>query len=119
MFKLHFYYNNYTKSGGPLANPISSSSKLYEKLLEAYNTQDKRVRFESCYQLVDQAEYIEIHYVISMLKEFNSTGDTSSLPLDHLEEILNPLTSLFAGNAEGRRAFLLDILEEARERKRP
>lgn len=102
-----------------MANAIAATSELYEALLIAYDITDKRARFDACYQIVDQAEYMEIHYVISMLKEFENTGDTSSIPIEKIEKILKTVTALFAGKEAGRRAYLLDILEEARDRKRP
>ena len=102
-----------------MENTIAATSELYEELLKAYDIKDKRARFDACYQIVDKAEYSEIHYVISMLKEFENTGDTSSIPIEKIEHILKTVTTLFAGKEAGRRAYLLDILEEARDRKRP
>ena len=102
-----------------MANSIAATSELYEKLLEAYKTQDKLSRFERCYQIADQAEYTDIHYVLTMLREVAYTGDVSSVPFEHIERILKVAIALFDRKGAGRRAFLMDILEEARERKRP
>ena len=103
-----------------MANPIQATSELYKKLCSVYQEQDKRVRFDSCYKLADEASYEEIHYVISMLKEAGLDDDIPDISIGGLSvaNIINGLKSFFGAEVVRRRAFLLDILEEARERKR-
>ena len=56
-----------------MSNPIKETSKLYDNLLKIYDkTKDKKERFSKCYNLVNKANYKDIHYVISMLKQSNS-----------------------------------------------
>lgn len=101
-----------------MSNVIKNSSKIYAELLDAYETENKIERFEKCYGIVDAAEYKDIHYVITMLKESERSGDPSNIPFDSIETVVKALISLFAGKDLGKKAFFLDILEEARERKR-
>ncbi len=103
-----------------MANPIQATSALYKNLCTAYQEEDKRVRFESCYKLADEASYEEIHYVISMLKEAGFDEDLPDISIGGLSisNIIKGLKSFIGTEVVMRKAFLLDILEEARERKR-
>lgn len=103
-----------------MSNPIRDTSKLYNDLSTAYeNTSDKIERFEKCYILADKATYNDIHYVISMLRENNSLGAEDSLFAGDFTDIVKGVLKAFTGKTHMKHAFLLDILEEARERKRP
>ena len=68
---------------------------------------------------MNKASYKEIHYVISMLKQSNSLIENDLYNGIELTEIVVKLFKSFMGEKYIRQAFLLDILEEARERKRP
>lgn len=104
-----------------MSNPIRETSELYDKLCQVYDEEKLRERFKKCYTLIDDASYDEIHYVISMLKESSNEDDFSGISIGgiiDLSGIMN-LLKLFAASKTIRRcAFLLDLLEEARERKR-
>lgn len=102
-----------------MANAIAAVSSLYEDLLIAYENEDKRSRFSTCYELADNAEYREIHFVISMLKEVELNDDAENILPDSFKTLLSAVKTLLASKENRRRVFLLDILEEARERKRP
>ena len=103
-----------------MSNPIEESSIVYKSLLRAYRIKDKRKRFAICYKVVDRASYKEIHYIISMLKEagFDDVQMPTIGTID-FSAILSIFNNLFANDTIRRQAYLLDILEEARERKRP
>ena len=104
-----------------MSNPIEESSIVYKALLRAYRIKDKRKRFAKCYNVVDRASYKEIHYIISMLKEAGFDDDVPLPTIGSIDcsAILSIVKNLFANDIVRRRTFLLDILEEARERKRP
>lgn len=103
-----------------MSNPIRDTSILYDSLSTVYeNTTDKIVRFQKCYDLANEANYTDIHYVISMLRENNSLGAEDSLFAGDFTDMLRSLLKAFTGKTHMKHAFLLDILEEARERKRP
>lgn len=96
-----------------MGNAIAEKSILYKNLLEACKDQNYLVRFNKCYDLVENADYKEIHFIITMLKaNENAVGETN---VDLIDMLKGCIDSLF-GN-RGRAAFLLDILEEARGRK--
>lgn len=100
-------------------NAIGKISELYSELLDAYEEKNKIKKFEKCYELADKATYKEIHMAISYIKEDNESGDISGIPNESVQKIMSALLTLVVGNVRGRKAYLLDILEEARERKRP
>ena len=103
-----------------MSNPIRDTSKLYDDLSATYeNTSDKIERFKKCYALADKASYNDIHYVITMLKENYSLGAEDSLFAGDLTDTIKGILKAFTGKIHMKHAFLLDILEEARERKRP
>lgn len=103
-----------------MSNPIRNTSTLYDSLSTVYeNTTDKIERFQKCYDLANEANYTDIHYVISMLRENNSLGAEDSLFAGDFTDMLRSLLKAFTGKTHMKHAFLLDILEEARERKRP
>lgn len=104
-----------------MSNPIRDTSKLYDNLSIVYeNTTDKIERFEKCYDLANKASYNDIHYVISMLKENNSLDDAEdSLFVGDFTDVIKSVIKVFTGKTHMKHAFLLDILEEARDRKRP
>ena len=64
--------------------------------------------------MADEADYHEIHFAITMLKTFEGTELVTAD-----EPVLSSLLSITKAFGSGRRAFLLDILVEARGRKRP
>lgn len=100
-------------------NPIESTSEIYKELSATYeNTPDKRERFQKCFDIVNSASYEEIHYMISMLKETRSLNPNDALGSGDLADILSSIILAFTGKTQMKHAFLLDILEEARERKR-
>lgn len=111
-----------------MANPILEASELYRSLKPAYdNTKDLAFRFQTCYDIVDQASYSDIHFLITALKESRFTDGMqnaldASVPdaiLDAIKTLFNLLRTYVSVDAIKRNTFLLDILEEARERKRP
>lgn len=99
-------------------NAIATVSDLYKDLIEAFEIKDKKERFEVCYKLANRASYKDIHMAITYVKEDDNSGDLSNIPDTEIVSILKSFLILFTGNLSGRRAYLLDILEEARERKR-
>ena len=104
-----------------MANPIRETSKLYDDLCTACEKTKLRERFEKCFELVEAASYEEIHYVISMLKEVEYTEDLEGISIGgivDLSGIINALKIMFSSRTARSHAFLMDILEEARERKR-
>lgn len=104
-----------------MANPIRETSKLYDELCIACEKMKLRERFDKCYTLIDNASYEEIHYVISMLKEVECTEDLDGISIGgivDLSGIINALKIMFSSRTARSHAFLMDILEEARERKR-
>ena len=103
-----------------MSNPIRDTSKLYDDLSAIYeNTSDKIERFKKSYALADEADYNDIHYVISMLRENSSLGAEDSIFAGDFTDIIKSVLKAFTGKTHMKHAFLLDILEEARERKRP
>lgn len=102
-------------------NAIGTVSPLYNALITAYEIEEKRDRFFTCYNLVEASNYEEIHLAISMLKEAHSYSDSDieNILVDSFKSFFNALKVLLAGKSTQRAAFLLDILEEGRERKRP
>ena len=102
-----------------MGNAIAATSELDSQLIEAYEIDGRYSRFCACYDIVDQAEYKEINYAIALLKEFEGTPDGSEIELKGLGDLVTILKTLFASKEIRRKAYLLDILEEARERKRP
>ncbi len=97
-------------------NYIAKDCKVYEDLLNAYNeNMDNPVeRFYKCYDVIDKANYFEIHFIITLLKEFEGATFSSETDISGIKELLE----LINHEGKSRRAFILDMLEEARERKR-
>ena len=95
-------------------NKIALKCRVYQKLLDTYENEEK---FLKCYEVIDEADYYEIHYAITMLKAFESVkiGDTN-IPV--LSKLFDSIV-LYLSEHTTRRAYFLDLLEEARERKRP
>ena len=100
-------------------NVIAKDCKVYEDLLNAFkeNAKNPVERFNKCYDIIENAHYYEIHFIISMLKEFENAGIDLNIFNDH--PALRGLLEIVNKSGSGRRAFFLDMLEEARERKRP
>lgn len=98
-------------------NVIAEKSELYQKLLKAYQIEDLGERFNKCYKLVDKAKYKEIHFVITCLKQ-NAAVDIPKISIEPINVFLESFFTGIAGSVMVRSTFLLDILEEARERKR-
>lgn len=104
-----------------MSNPIRETSELYDNLCQTYEDEKLRDRFNKCYTLIDDASYDEIHYVISMLKESSNEDDFNGISIGgiiDLSGIINLLNLFTTSKTIRRCAFLLDLLEEARERKR-
>ena len=103
------------------SNAIAKDSTLYNQLINVYRDEkDKRKCFESCYKIIEEADYFEIHFLITRLKEFYNDGfDDFSASLPEPISFVNMINYAFNSESLKRKAFLLDILEEARERKRP
>lgn len=104
-------------------NVIGKQSDLYKQLIDIYDCYDKpkdilvkRERFNRCFETVDKSEYEEICFVISLLKELD---DVESSVIEAIQFILEILKRLLFSKEAKRNRFLLDLLEEARERKRP
>ena len=99
-------------------NAIAKDSPLYDALLSAYEIPDRRLRFQTCYELVDHASYEDIHFVTAMLSEVHAiTNDDFSSVLP--DTFFQSLTLLLSSKPVQRASYLLDILYEGRERKRP
>lgn len=102
-------------------NVIGKRSQLYKELIDAYECyktgEDEvhRNRFFRCYEIVDEYDYEEICYVISMIKE-NTTVE--SIEFSKVKDIIEAVKIIFGFKLKARMSFLLEILEEARERKR-
>ncbi len=102
-------------------NRIALNNEHYKLLLETYKDLEKEPmnQFVHCYETIDKMKYIDIHFIITSLKAFETA---SSLPFagELVDATLQPILDLIGcvQNDKGRRAFLLDLLEEARERKR-
>ena len=98
-------------------NVIAKDCKVYSDLLNAYknNLSNPVERFFKCYDIIDKASYHEIHFIITLLKEFKGANFFSNTDLPLIKEFLDFINR----NGTSRRAFILDLLEEARERKRP
>ena len=109
------------KGGVNLANPIRRNSELYDNLCIAFEETELKLRFDACYQLAKEASYEEIHFVISALKEAGFDEDLPDFSVAgfSLSNLMNALKAFVGAKVVRRKAFLLDILEEARDRKRP
>ena len=94
-------------------NFIAKNSPLYGELLEAVKIKDSLERFETCYDLIHAANYEDIHYIITTLKELKATGKT---PIK-ITDTITSFFELFLGKS-GEKAILMDLLKEARKRKR-
>lgn len=103
-------------------NAIGKRSELYKELIDAFDCYDIQVpeahrqRFDRCYAIIDEAQYKEICYVISQIKELEHRDPTG---ITEVEVLTTVAINVFAGKVTARGRFLLDLLEEARERKRP
>ena len=104
---------------GNTKNVIAKDCKVYEDLLNAFaeNPKNPVERFNKCYDIIENANYYEIHFIISMLKEFENAGPNPQIIIEI--PAVKALLEIVNSNGRGRRAFFLDMLEEARERKRP
>lgn len=98
-------------------NAIAKECKVYEDLLNAFNDNKNNPveRFNKCYDVINTASYYEIHFIISMLKDFEGGDPSFNTNILGIVDLINAINS----SGKSRRAFLLDMLEEARERKRP
>lgn len=105
--------------GEIVMSKISDNSPLYENLIETYNTYKDKERFEKCYEIVDGSSYKDIHHLITMLKEFQGSAAEIELPNDTVKALSQFLINFFNKSYFARTAYLMDILEEARCRKRP
>ena len=88
---------------------LAQRSRLYKKLLKAKKIDDRKERFDFFYDLIDNAEYKEIHFIISAKKELEAI----KIPNEKIQPYIEQLFAV-----RGFNAFLMDLLEEARERKR-
>lgn len=103
-------------------NVIGKQSDLYRQLINAYDCYDnpkdlsvKKERYGRCYEIINDAKYEEICFVISLLKELDDVENTA---VEVLQIILEVIKRLLTSKEARRNRFLLDLLEEARERKR-
>ena len=69
--------------------------------------------------IVDKSTYKDIHYLITKLKQFENADINLAPNNDTIKSAANLLVSLFNSQYFSRNAFFMDILEEARDRKRP
>ena len=105
-------------------NYLGQRSELYNKLLEAEKIKDRYERFVECYEVIEDASYVEIHFIISAIKELEAIDESSvklvlgefTINVDIIAIIVSLLELLH--KKKGYKAFLVDLLEEARERKR-
>lgn len=115
-------------------NLIMRRSKLYIRLSERYGKyaelldspdypekeidliKEHRLRFEECYNIVDNEEYKEICYLISLL---NESSESENVGIETIDMIISGTKKLFFSNLTQKEVFIRDLLEEARERKRP
>ena len=96
-----------------MVNDIAKDSKLYTDLLDAYEIENKILRFNTCYDLVEASTYMDVLFVISRLKELDVIVDSESILVDTLKSIVDVLMFFIGNKSMRRRAYLLDILEEA------
>ena len=100
-------------------NIIAEHSEMYKKLILAYErTTNMKERFYICYSIVNEADYKEIHMVISMLKRDSSVNIDNIESFNSVMQLFKAIIQSMSGKIQMRKSFLLDILEEARERKR-
>lgn len=102
-----------------MGNVIAKYSEMYERLISTYETTNAKERFYKCYSIVDEADYKEIHLVISMLKRDASVNIDNVESFSNIMQLFKAIIQSLSGKIQMRKSFLLDILEEARERKRP
>lgn len=102
-----------------MKNAIAKDSYLYEELLRAYDVEDSLMRFNTCYEIIDQADYVDILFVISRLKELDCSAEIGGVLSESFQAVFLAIKHLFGSKSIRRCNYLLDLLEEAKERKRP
>lgn len=102
-----------------MKNPIRESSAMYNELCIAYEEiENPKERFEKCYNIVEESDYMEICFVISMLKRCESVTIENIEGFNSIIQIVKAIFSSATNETKMKHVFFLDILEEARERKR-
>lgn len=99
-------------------NEIAKYSELYRKLIVAYETEDKLIRFNTCYDLIENATYKEILFAISCIKECEAAEELEDSLPDAVKQLTTAMKTVFGSKIGRRQSYLLDLLEEAKERKR-
>ena len=102
-----------------MKNPIRENSTMYNELCIAYEEiENPKERFEKCYNIVENSDYMEICFVISMLKRCESVTIENVEGFSSIIQIVKAIFSSATNETRMKHVFFLDILEEARERKR-
>ena len=99
-------------------NEIAKVSELYHKLITAYEIEDKIVRFTTCYDLIDKATYKDVLFAISCVKECEAVSELDNALPEGIRTLVTAMKTVFASKVDRRQSYLLDLLEEAKERKR-
>lgn len=99
-------------------NEIAQYSELYRNLIVAYENDNKLIRFNTCYDLIEKATYREIVFAISCIKECETAEDLDNSVPDAIKPLITAMKTVFGSKIGRRQSYLLDLLEEARERKR-
>ena len=99
-------------------NEIAKYSELYRNLIVAYENENKLIRFNTCYDLIEKATYQEILFVISCIKECETAEELDNAVPDAIKPLMTAMKTVFGSKIGRRQSYLLDLLEEARERKR-
>ena len=99
-------------------NEIAKHSELYRGLIAAYEIDDKVVRFNTCYDLIENATYKDILFAISCVKECEAASELDNALPESIRMLVTALKTVFASKVDRRQSYLLDLLEEAKERKR-
>lgn len=102
-----------------MKNPIRENSAMYNLLCVTYECiEDPKERFEKCYNIIEESDYKEICFVISMLKRCESVTIENIEGFNSIIQIVKSIFSSATNETRMKHVFFLDILEEARERKR-
>ena len=99
-------------------NEIAKNSELYRNLIVDYDTENKLLRFNTCYDLIEKATYKEVLFVISCIKECEAAEELDNSVSDTIKPLITAMKTVFGSKIGRRQSYLLDLLEEARERKR-
>jgi hypothetical protein len=107
-------------------NVAGQISPLYKSLIDEYDKYkgvDKKTiegkqmykkRFMACYQIADNATYIDICFALQVIYEL----EIPEIGINKIDKIIKFLQNLVASTVTSRCLYIQRILEEAKERKR-